>query len=95
MADPEIAKARKLLEQSGCKVLSERAYRALLTRVHVAENIAEYADRGRESALDWGRRTCDEERRLRDRCGYLYGVARAHGATDAELHIQPEFRDVG
>jgi hypothetical protein len=87
------ARARKLLEQDGYKVLSERAHRALLTRVHVAESVAEHADEYRASTETWARGICAEERRLRDRVTYLYGVARAHGATDEELHRQPEFLD--
>jgi hypothetical protein len=45
---------------------------------------------GRVSADDrvayWQRRARDAERRLRDRCVELYGLAARHGATDEELH---------
>ena len=45
-----------------------------------------------ESVEAWARGECAEVRRLSDRLTFVYGVARAHGATVEELtnHVTPD-----
>lgn len=66
-------------------VMRPKSHRALLERVRRAENSVQWAEHGAESARAWARDCLQQERELRDRCTYLYGAARAYGATVEEL----------
>lgn len=78
--------ARDFLESRGFVVLREKSYRQVQQRQHIAESIAKYADDQRESTERWAQTTLHNEiRELQARCTFLYGMARAKGATADEL----------
>ena len=54
-------------------------------RARDAERRLESEARFTANTTAWAHRAFDEQRRLGDRCTYLYGVARALGATHEEL----------
>jgi hypothetical protein len=55
-------------------------------RARDAERRLEFEKEANESTTRWAHKAFEEERRLRDRCVELYGLAARHGATDEELH---------
>lgn len=77
--------ARALLEANGYVVLREKSYRQAQERQRVANVFREHAEEDAEHARAWARDCLTEERRLRDRLTFVYGVARAHGATVEDL----------
>jgi hypothetical protein len=77
--------ARHLLEAAGFVVLKEKSYRQAQERQRRAECYRDAEIRAAESAREWARDCLKEERRLAERCTFLYGVARSHGATEDEL----------
>lgn len=81
----EIAAARALLEAAGYVVLKTPSYFRGQERIRVARAQQDAAVEARESARAWARDSLTEERRLRERLTFVYGVAMAHGATTAEL----------
>lgn len=82
----QIAEAKALLEATGHVVLREGSYRRAQERQAQAENRARYAEELRESTERWAQQElCPDNRRLRERITFVYGVARAHGATVEEL----------
>lgn len=84
-----VEEARKVLQQAGYVVLREGSYRRAQERQRVAEALCEYADERRESYERWVRDELGPEiRRLRERLTFVYGVARAHGATVEELSAE-------
>lgn len=86
-----VGDAKQFLKQRGYVVLKEKSYRQAQERQRVAECYKESEIRAAESARSWARNCLDEERRLRDRCTFLYGAARAAGCTVKELRDrQPE-----
>ena len=78
-----------VLRLAGYSVIRQRTYARLLERVRVAEALREAERDHRKDSQEWARRECDEQRRLSDRLTYVYGVARAHGASVDDLR-QPE-----
>jgi hypothetical protein len=80
-----IATARNLLESNGYVVLRERSHRLAQERQRVAEALRESEERAAEHARAWARDCLAEQRRLAERCTFLYGAARAAGCTDADL----------
>jgi hypothetical protein len=83
--DEAVEDARALLKQAGYVVLKEKSYRQAQERQRVAECYKESEIRAAESARAWAHDCLTEERRLRDRCTFLYGAARAAGCTVEEL----------
>lgn len=82
---PEVSAAKALLHAHGYVVLREKSYRQAQERQRVAEALRDMEKRFADGAREWARNCLDEERRLRDRCTFLYGKAQEHGATTAEL----------
>ncbi len=80
-----IAEGRNLLESYGFVVLREKSYRQAQERQRVAECYRDREIEAAESARHWARNCLDEERRIRDRCTFLYGAARAAGCSVEEL----------
>lgn len=80
-----IADARKLLESCGYVVLREKSYRAAQERQRVAETRRKCEEEAAEHARAWARDCLAEQRRLAERCTFLYGAARAAGCTESEL----------
>ncbi len=87
-ADQIVAKAA--LEAAGYVVLRAKSYRQAQERQRVAECYREAAEQAAESARAWAREHLAEERRLADRLTFVYGVARAKGATAEELRGDTE-----
>jgi hypothetical protein len=54
-------------------------------RARDAERLKAYTEAEMERQREWMQHCFDEERRLRDRCTFLYGEAMARGATHEEL----------
>jgi hypothetical protein len=82
---------RERLATDGWTVLRERSYRAAQQRQAIAESLLIAAKEDVESTRSWALNCLEEERRLRRRLEFVYGVARAHGATVEELSgEQPE-----
>ena len=81
--------AKQFLKQHGYVVLKEKSYHQAQERQRVAECYRDSEVRAAESARTWARNCLDEERRLRDRCTFLYGHARAAGCSVEELTERP------
>lgn len=77
--------AKALLEADGWTVVRTKSYHAARERQRVAEARVRWAERDIESAQHWAREVLAGERRLAQRCSYLYGLAAALGATDEQL----------
>jgi hypothetical protein len=82
--DP-ISVAKALLTANGYVMHRAKSWRQLIERVRVAECYRDSEIRATESTRGWARDCLAEERRLRDRCTFLYGMACAKGATVEEL----------
>jgi hypothetical protein len=54
-------------------------------RARDAERCLEFEKEHDVRTREWAHRAFDDQRRLSDRCTYLYGLAVKHGATDEEL----------
>lgn len=77
--------AKATLEAAGYVVLKRESYRRAQERQRVAQALLESEKRNTEGVRDWAFRALDEQIRLSDRLTFVYGVARAHGATVDEL----------
>lgn len=77
--------ALALVKANGYVVLKEKSYRQAQERQRIAECLRAAEQDRREGAERWARDCCTEERRIRERLTFVYGVARAHGATVAVL----------
>lgn len=73
------------VKAAGYVVLKEKSYRQAQERQRVAEALRASEEQAAEHARAWAHGCLMEERRLRDRLSFVYGVAKAHGATDEEL----------
>jgi hypothetical protein len=76
---------REILERAGYVVIKAKSYRAAQERQRIAECQMRCAEEDATHARAWAINCLDEERRLGDRLTFVYGVARAHGATIEEL----------
>jgi hypothetical protein len=84
--DSVIESAKAALKAAGYVVHKEKSWRQLLERVRVAECLRKAAEEYRESTQRWAETTLHNEiRDLQARCTFLYGMARAKGATINEL----------
>lgn len=82
----QIDAAKKLLADNGFAVLRAKSYHQARERQRVAEARRHYAEESEERTYRWVRdQLSGEIRELRERCTFLYGAARAHGATVDEL----------
>ena len=80
-----IEDAKAVMEQSGYVVLKRESYRRAQERQRVAEALLGSEKRHNEDTRAWAFRALDEQVRLSDRLTFVYGVARAYGATVEEL----------
>jgi hypothetical protein len=78
-------RAIKIVKAAGYVLLREKSYRQAQERQRMAEARASSEKEHAESTRRWAINCLDEERRLADRLTFVYGVARAHGATVEEL----------
>lgn len=81
----DVESAKKLLADNGYVVLKEKSYRQAQERQRAAECYRDSEIRAAENARSWARDCLAKERRLADRCTFLYGAARAAGCTIDEL----------
>jgi hypothetical protein len=77
--------AKKRLEDDGFVVLRAKSYRQAQERQHIAEALLRSEVEHAEATRQWASNCLDEERRLRDRCTHLYGLAKSLGATREQL----------
>lgn len=87
MTPGRIAAVRRELEAEGWTVIRTKSYRQAQERQRVAEVLRASEEKHAEHTRAWAQRAFGEQRRLADRCTYLYGLAAAHGATPDELHV--------
>jgi hypothetical protein len=86
MADAaELADARTLLEANGYVMLKQKSYRQAQERQRVAECYRDREIEAAEHARAWARDCLAEQRRLGERCTFLYGAARAAGCSVDDL----------
>jgi hypothetical protein len=85
--------ALELVKASGYVVLKEKSYRQAQERQRIAVVMADMEKGRRESAESWARDCLYDERRITERLTFVYGVARAHGASVEELAADPITRD--
>jgi len=81
----DIEDVKSWLNVMGFTVIKTKSYRAAQERQRIAECMTEMAKESAASNRAWAINCLDEERRLRDRLNFAYGVARANGATIEEL----------
>lgn len=78
--------AKALLAANGFVVHRAKSWRQLIERVRVAEAIERVAEEYRQSTQEWAQTTLHNTiRDLYARCTFLYGMARAKGASVEEL----------
>jgi hypothetical protein len=82
----KINEAKALLEAEGFVVLRAKSHANTLERARTDRVLREAAERHEASNMKWVREQEAEHRRLYGRCSYLYGLAKALGATDEQLH---------
>lgn len=81
-----IDKAKAFLTHHGYVVLKEKSYRLAQERQRVAEVYRKCAEEDAQRARTWAQTELHNDiRDLYARCTYLYGVARAKGASAEEL----------
>lgn len=85
----EAEEAIAIVEAAGFVVLREKSYRAAQERQRRAECQREYAEENRARSDAWARDCLTEERRLRERLTFVYGVAQRFGATIEDLRSIP------
>lgn len=81
----DLEEARLLLKAHGYVTVKEGSYAAAQTRLAVAKHRAECESEAAAHARDWARDCLRESRRLMDRLTFVYGVARAFGASHDDL----------
>lgn len=81
-----IQRAKDTLTHKGYVVHKDKSWRNLLERVRVAEIYRQCAEEDAQRARHWAQTELHNDiRDLMARCTFLYGVARARGATVDEL----------
>lgn len=85
MDDCELHDYKTVLREEGYTVLRTKSYLAAQERQRRADCQRDAAEHRADGYRVWAINCLTEERRLRDRCTFLYGAARAHGATVDEL----------
>lgn len=70
----------------GWTIQRAETVRRAYDRVMIAEHREQWADAAAESARSWAHEAFREQRRLAERCTFLYGAAIAAGATPEELN---------
>jgi len=85
MTTQGVIDAKAYLEETGHVVLKATSYRRAQERQHLAEARRAWAEQQAASSERWARGCLDNERHLRERCTYLYGLAASLGATPEQL----------
>ena len=76
--------AKEVLEHEGYVVLKKKSYEDTQRKRQRAEALLSAETEHQKTLYAWMDQHFAEERRLRDRLVFVYGVARAHGAMEAE-----------
>jgi hypothetical protein len=78
--------AKNLLSQHDYIVHKNKSWRQLIERVRVAEALRNAAEQHEKHTRRWAQTELHNQiRDLQARCAFLYGAARAHGASIEEL----------
>lgn len=86
MAEQEsVTRALTIVREAGYVALKEKSYHQAQERQRVAEARRRFAEEQMERQQRWVESEHAEHRRILDRLTFVYGVARAHGATEQEL----------
>lgn len=85
ISDTRINEAKAILTQSGYVVLKQKSYQRAQERQRIAECYRRSAEEEVASVRTWAQEAYQQTRDLMARCTFLYGAARAHGATMDEL----------
>lgn len=93
MADEKVQEALRVIREAGYVALKEKSYRQAQERQRVAEALRRAAEEEMERKQHWVESENAEHRRILDRLTFVYGVARAHGATEEELAGKTGFHD--
>lgn len=89
-SEREIAIAKQILEASGYVALKAKSYRNSQERRRMAEARAEYEAQANLGTQRWVQQDLVPEiRSLHDRVTFLYGAARAAGASVEDLQGKP------
>jgi hypothetical protein len=80
-----VEEALAVVKAAGYVVLKEKSYRQAQERQRVAEALRKLEQEHNEHTRAWANKAFDEQRHLRDRCEYLYGLAAKLGAGDRQL----------
>lgn len=83
----------EIVKANGYAVVKAPSHRRAQERQRIAEARAEYAAQDADKTRAWAVDCLTEERRLRDRLTFVYGVARARGATIEELNGETGFTE--
>ena len=81
----ELSEALEIVRAAGYVAIKEKSYRAAQERQRIAHARQDWAEKDAESARVWANNCLDEERRLRERLMFVWGLAQSHGATVEEL----------
>lgn len=87
MADstPEVGAALAVVRAAGYVAIRAKSYQRAQERQRVAAALRRAAEEDKERMQEWVDGRIEEDIRLRNRLTFVYGVARAHGATAEEL----------
>ena len=84
-SEAEVERALEVVRAAGYVTLREKSYRQAQERQRVAEAQADWAKADVECSRQWARNCLNEERRLRERLTYVWGIAVKFGATLDDL----------
>lgn len=87
--DAALVAALDLVRSHGYVAIKERSYQAAQTRLAVLRSQLEWEQQRVVGFEAYARGLGEETSRLRDRVEFVYGVARAHGATVEDLAGDP------
>ena len=85
----DIEDVKSWLSVMGYVTLKAKSYRAAQERQRIAEALMRYAEKDAKNNRAWAVNCLDDSRLVRDRLTFVYGVARAHGATIEDLTGKP------
>lgn len=82
----EVITAKQLLERNGYTVLRTKSWQNTLREFAIARSELEWERKEAERTRRWAQQElCGRINKLSDRVTHLYGLARARGASSAEL----------
>jgi len=85
MSAEAVDRTKATLEALGYVVIKVKSYRQAQERQRIAECLMRRAEEEAAGNRAWAVNCLDDSRSVRDRLTFVYGVARAHGATIEEL----------